>query len=171
MLGKLACFFLGERDGDDRDEQSDTSNILYENVEDDWIIVDIQAQYPALKLEMDPLENLLIEHPSMSVYTLRNKNSDSGEEAELEEDLESLRIVPVVCHAPRSILSLIGNDSVLHRNHVHFMQRVRLHAESKTLSRNHLLRQNRAWKRHSGKEKTSRWFKQPRPRISRYSRQ
>ncbi|XP_051884751.1 tumor protein p53-inducible nuclear protein 1 isoform X3 [Pristis pectinata] len=92
MLGKLACFFLGERDGDDRDEQSDTSNILYENVEDDWIIVDIQAQYPALKLEMDPLENLLIEHPSMSVYTLRNKNSDSGEEAELEEDLESLRV-------------------------------------------------------------------------------
>ncbi|XP_062923021.1 tumor protein p53-inducible nuclear protein 2 [Mobula hypostoma] len=166
MLGKLASFLFGERDGDDCEEKGGMSNILYENVEDDWVIVDIQDQYPVLILENDPLENLLTEHPSMPVYCLRIENSDGEEEAELE-DLESLRTVH---HAPRITFSLTGKDGVLHRNHVRFMQRIRLHAERKKLSRNHLLRQNRAWKRHSGKKKTSHCFKQPRPRISRHSR-
>ncbi|XP_059848947.1 uncharacterized protein si:ch211-260e23.9 [Hypanus sabinus] len=89
MLGKLVSFLLGERDGDDCEEKSVMNNILYENVEDDWVMVDIQDQYPVLKLENAPVKNLLTEHPSMSVYSLRITNSDGEEEAELE-DLESL---------------------------------------------------------------------------------
>ncbi|XP_072926215.1 uncharacterized protein [Hemitrygon akajei] len=93
MLGKLVSFLLGERDGDDCEEKGVMNNILYENVEDDWVMVDIQDQYPVLKLENAPVKNLLTEHPSMSVYSLRITNSDGEEEAELE-DLESLRLGP-----------------------------------------------------------------------------
>uniref|UniRef100_UPI00398EDA92 tumor protein p53-inducible nuclear protein 2 n=1 Tax=Pristiophorus japonicus TaxID=55135 RepID=UPI00398EDA92 len=171
MLGKLTSFFLGETDEEDNKENSELNNILYENEEDDWVIVDIQVQYPVGKLEIDPLENLLIEHPSMSVYTLKNKDSDDEEEAELEEKLEGHRAVPVAQYIPRRVSTLIGNGGVVCTNHVRFMQRAKLHVERRKLSRNHLLRQNKARKRHSTKEKNSRYFKQPRQLISRYSRQ
>ncbi|XP_069757815.1 tumor protein p53-inducible nuclear protein 2 [Narcine bancroftii] len=168
MLGKLVYYLLGEKDGDDCKEEGDMNNILYENVENNWIIVDIQAQHPVVDQEIDPLENLLIEHPSMSAYTLKNKDRDCNEEAEVDENLQGLRAVPVVYHAPKNMSSLIEKSDVICRNHVHFMQRARLHGEHKKLNRNYLLRQSRAWKWHSGKEKTSRRFKQPLPHISRY---
>lgn len=38
---------------------------------------------------MDPLENLLIEHPSMSVYQMRCRMSPAEEEEEEEEELGS----------------------------------------------------------------------------------
>ncbi|XP_067854067.1 tumor protein p53-inducible nuclear protein 2 [Heptranchias perlo] len=172
MLGKLTIFFLGETDEDDsKENNNDMNNILFENEDDGWIIVDIQAQYSVVKLEIDPLENLLIEHPSMSVYTLRNTNSDGEEEAEYEQILEGPRAVPVAHYIPRRMSALTGNGGVEHTNHVHFMQRAKLHVERRKLSRNHLLRQNRARKRYSTKEKNSGRFKQPCQRVSRYSRQ
>ncbi|XP_067905452.1 tumor protein p53-inducible nuclear protein 2 [Heterodontus francisci] len=171
MLGRLTSFFLGEVDVEDNKENSDMNNILYENEEDDWIIVNIQVQYPVTKLEIDPLENLLIEHPSVSIYTLRNKNSDCEEIAELTEKLEGHKAITVAHYIPRRMSALIGNGGVVHTSHMSFMQRAKLHVERRKLSHNQLLRQNRAWKRHSTKDKSSRHFKQPRQRISRYSRQ
>ncbi|XP_078400484.1 uncharacterized protein LOC144682067 [Cetorhinus maximus] len=171
MLGKLTRFFLGEVDEGDNEENSDMNNVLYENEEDDWIIVTIQVQHPMARLEIDPPENLLIEHPSMSVYTLWNKNDDSEEAADLAEKLEGHRVVPVAHYIPLRMSTLIGNGDVIRANHMRFMQRAKLHVERRKLSRNQLLRQNRAWKRHSTKERSSRHFKQPHQRISRYSKQ
>ncbi|XP_038662549.1 si:ch211-260e23.9 [Scyliorhinus canicula] len=167
MLGKLARFFLGEVDEGDDQENSDMNNILYENEEDDWIIVNIQVKYPVVRLDTDPLENLLIVQPSMSVYTQKNKNNEREEAA----DLEDHRAVPVARYIPPRMSSLIGNGGVVHTNHVRFMQCAKLHVERRKLSRNQLLRQNRVWKRRSTKERNCRHFKQPHQRISRYSKQ
>ncbi|XP_078066938.1 uncharacterized protein LOC144492608 [Mustelus asterias] len=168
MLGRLTRFFLGVVDEGDDQESSGMNNIVYENEEDDWVIVNIQVRNPVTRLELDPLENLLIEHPSMSVYTQRNKNNESEEAADLAEKLEGHRAVPVVHYIPLRMSTLIG---VVDTNHLRFMQRAKLHVERRRLSRNQLLRQNRVWKRHSTKERSSRHFKQPHQRISRYSRQ
>ncbi|XP_060694078.1 uncharacterized protein si:ch211-260e23.9 isoform X3 [Hemiscyllium ocellatum] len=83
MLGKLTRFFLGKMDGEDNEGMSGMNNILYENEEDDWIIVNIQVEYPVKRLEINPLEDQL-GHPS-------SNNHDSEEATELTEKLEGHR--------------------------------------------------------------------------------
>ncbi|XP_072452296.1 uncharacterized protein [Chiloscyllium punctatum] len=161
MLGKLTRFFLGEMDREDNEGMSGMNNILYENEEDDWIIVNIQVEYPVTRLEINPLEDQL-GHPS-------SNNHDSEEATELTEKLEGHRAVPVAHYIPRRMSTLFGDCGMVHTNQMRVMQRAKLYAERRKLSRNQLLRQNRTRKRHCTKETSARHFKQPRQRISRYS--
>eukprot|EP00062_Callorhinchus_milii_P005289 gi/632944577/ref/XP_007887581.1/ PREDICTED: tumor protein p53-inducible nuclear protein 1-like isoform X1 [Callorhinchus milii] len=169
MLGKLASFFLNETYEDSKESISDLNHMLYESEEDDWIIVDIQGQQPVVNVPTDPLENLLIEHPSMSVYSLENKNKDSEEESAAEEEGQTPKVIPIVQYVPRRVSAFRIRDSVLeHTNHIHFMQCAKLYVERRKLSCNHLRRQNRARKRYFAKEKHFGHFKQPCQRNHKY---
>ncbi|XP_048462093.1 uncharacterized protein si:ch211-260e23.9 [Rhincodon typus] len=162
MLGKLTHFFLGETDEEVNEGMSGMNNILYEHEEDDWIIVNIQVEYPVARLEVSPLEDQLIEHP-------RSNNRGSDEATALTEKLEGLRAVPVAHYIPRRMSILFRDCGMVHTNQMRIVQRAKSYAERRKLSRNQLLRQNRARKQHSTKENSARYFKQPRQRISRYS--
>ncbi|XP_074997541.1 tumor protein p53-inducible nuclear protein 1 isoform X5 [Calonectris borealis] len=43
-----------------------------EKEDDEWILVDFIGGLTTIKVETSPMENLLIEHPSMSVYAVHN---------------------------------------------------------------------------------------------------
>ncbi|MGH0150198.1 UNVERIFIED_CONTAM: hypothetical protein FKN15_021161, partial [Acipenser sinensis] len=112
---------------------------------------------PVVQLEMGSLENLLIEHPSMSVYNMRGQSSDQE-----EEDTDTPRPAQMARYAPRRV-------TVLERiSHLHYMQRAELLVNRRKRSRNHLHRQNRSKKRYSPKEKHCGNLKQPCQRVYNY---
>ncbi|MGH0129256.1 UNVERIFIED_CONTAM: hypothetical protein FKN15_063241 [Acipenser sinensis] len=150
MIGKITSLLLGDK----MEEE------LLENEEGEWVIVNVRESYPVVQLEMGPLENLLIEHPSMSVYNMRGRSSDQEEEE--EEDADVPWPAQMERYAPRRV-------TVLERiSHLHYMQRAELLVNRRKLSRNHLHRQNRSKKRYSPKEKHCGNFKQPCQRVYNY---
>ncbi|KAE8599369.1 hypothetical protein XENTR_v10017163 [Xenopus tropicalis] len=45
---------------------------LSEKEDDEWILVDFIGELTSMAVKTSPMENLLIEHPSMSVYAVHN---------------------------------------------------------------------------------------------------
>ncbi|KAF5889268.1 tumor protein p53-inducible nuclear protein 2-like, partial [Clarias magur] len=96
---------------------------LLECEDEDWIIIST----PGLLVE-DPLENLLIEHPSMSVYQMHRQRATDEDVSDEEEE------------SPRrdvSGLLALWCGSVLFSD-----QRVGVYSERRKLSRSALNRQN-----------------------------
>ena len=57
--------------------------------DDDWTIVDPESRGNSpQRLENNPMENLLIEHPSMSVYEQRGRPNSRGTESSGESDTD-----------------------------------------------------------------------------------
>ncbi|XP_037338855.1 tumor protein p53-inducible nuclear protein 2 [Pungitius pungitius] len=175
MIGKIFSHLLGNT-GADFEATEDTSEELIEFEEGGWVVVNLPGS-TGMKTDLfelgrvdrtengllmasqpGPLENLLIEHPSMSVYQMR-----SGAEEEQEQEVlpmcPSSRIswhlaawgVPLPCTAQR----LAAN-------------RARTRAERKKLSRAALCRQNLASMRLSPGERRHVSFKQPCHRLCSY---
>ncbi|KAJ3594111.1 hypothetical protein NHX12_006443 [Muraenolepis orangiensis] len=68
MIGKILSHLLGNF-ADDFDEAGDARyEELMESEEGGWVIVNVSDGVPLSAPLVDPLEDLLIEHPSMSVY-------------------------------------------------------------------------------------------------------
>ncbi|KAK6480087.1 tumor protein p53-inducible nuclear protein 2-like [Huso huso] len=160
MIGKITSLLLGDK-MEEANECVDHEELL-ETEEGEWVIVNVQESCPVLQLEMGPLENLLIEHPSMSVYNMRGQSSDQEEEEEEEEDADVPWPAQMERYAPRRV-------TVLERiSHLHYMQRAELLVNRRKLSRNRLHRQNRSKKQYSPKEKHCGNFKQPCQRVYNY---
>uniref|UniRef100_UPI003AAF41B6 tumor protein p53-inducible nuclear protein 2 n=1 Tax=Centroberyx gerrardi TaxID=166262 RepID=UPI003AAF41B6 len=170
MIGKILSQLLGNAEAAD-----DTYEELMEFEEGGWVIVNLPDNGPLSAPEADPLENLLIEHPSMSVYQMRRRLS--GEEEEEEEEEEELgsededeedspRPVAVRQHISWRLaawgIPLPCNVQLL------AVQRARTQAERKKLSRSALHRQNLAKTRFSPAEKRYGHFKQPCQRLYNY---
>ncbi|XP_071403301.1 tumor protein p53-inducible nuclear protein 2 [Centroberyx affinis] len=170
MIGKILSQLLGNTEAAD-----DTYEELMEFEEGGWVIVNLPDNGPLSAPEADPLENLLIEHPSMSVYQMRRRLS--GEEEEEEEEVEELgsededeedspRPVAVRQHISWRLaawgIPLPCNVQLL------AVQRARTQAERKKLSRSALHRQNLAKTRFSPAEKRYGHFKQPCQRLYNY---
>lgn len=171
MIGKILSHLLGNA-GDDFEVAEDTFEELMEFEEGEWVIVNLPENGPLSAPEVDPLENLLIEHPSMSVYQIRRRMSgeEEGEEEEEEgsdeDEEDSSRPVAVRRHISWRLaawgIPLPCNIQLL------AVQRAKTQAERKKLSRSALHRQNLAKMRFSPAERRYGHFKQPCQRLYNY---
>ncbi|XP_022599205.1 tumor protein p53-inducible nuclear protein 2-like [Seriola dumerili] len=170
MIGKILSQLLGNA-GEEFEAADDTYEELMEFEEGGWVIVNLPDNGPLSAPEVDPLENLLIEHPSMSVYQMRCRMSGAEEEEEEElsfdeDEEDTSRPVAVRQHISWRLaawgIPLPCNVQLL------AVQRARTQAERKKLSRSSLHRQNLAKLRFSPAEKRYGFFKQPCQRLYNY---
>ncbi|XP_041641531.1 si:ch211-260e23.9 [Cheilinus undulatus] len=167
MIGKILSHLIGSSD-EDLEVADDTYNELMEFEEGGWVIVDLPETRLLSAPEADPLENLLIEHPSMSVYQMRRRVSGAEEEEEGSDgdEEESSRPVAVRRHVSWRLaawgIPLPCNIQLL------AVQRARAQHERRKLSRGALHRQNLAKIRFSPAEKRYGHFKQPCQRLYNY---
>ncbi|XP_035538347.1 tumor protein p53-inducible nuclear protein 2 [Morone saxatilis] len=168
MIGKILSHLLGNA-GEDFEAADEE---LMEFEEGGWVIVNLPESGPLSAPKADPLENLLIEHPSMSVYQMRCRMSGAEEEEEEEEEgsdedeEDTSRPVAVRRHISWRLaawgIPLPCNIQLL------AVQRARTQAERKKLSRSALHRQNLAKMRFSPAERRYGHFKQPCQRLYSY---
>ncbi|XP_036952202.1 si:ch211-260e23.9 isoform X2 [Acanthopagrus latus] len=168
MIGKILSHLLGSA-GDDFEAADDPYEELIEFEEGEWVIVNLPESGPLSAPDVDPLENLLIEHPSMSVYQIRRRMSGVEEDEELgsdEDEEDNSRPVAVRRHISWRLaawgIPLPCDVQLL------AVQRARTQAEWKKLSRGALHRQNLAKTRFSPAEKRYGHFKQPCQRLYNY---
>ncbi|XP_035592165.1 tumor protein p53-inducible nuclear protein 2-like [Oncorhynchus keta] len=158
MIGKILAHFLGSTDDDFPTDDNETYEELIEFEAGGWVVINIQENNSLTPPEEDPLENLLIEHPSMSVDWIRHQPSD-------EEDT-SPRPVPVKQHVS---WRLAAWGSLLPCNvQLLAIQRARTHLECKKLTRSALQRQSLAKVRFSPSDRRFGHFKQPCQRLYNY---
>ncbi|XP_032366825.1 tumor protein p53-inducible nuclear protein 2 [Etheostoma spectabile] len=166
MIGKILSHLLGNA-GEDFEAAGDTYEELMEFEEGGWVIVNLSGSGLLSAPEEDPLENLLIEHPSMSVYQMRCRMSGEEEELGSDEDEEDTsRPVAVRRHVSWRLaawgIPLPCNLQLL------AVQKARAQAEQRKLSRGALHRHNLAKMRFSPAEKRYGHFKQPCQRLYNY---
>ncbi|RXM97467.1 G1/S-specific cyclin-E1 [Acipenser ruthenus] len=89
MIGKITSFLLGDKM--EEANEYDQYKELLETEEGEWVVVNVHESCPVVQLEMGSLENLLIEHPSMSVYNMRGQSSDQEEEEDEDTDAPSVQ--------------------------------------------------------------------------------
>ncbi|XP_060767723.1 tumor protein p53-inducible nuclear protein 2 isoform X2 [Neoarius graeffei] len=152
MISKVLMQILLGGGGEEADgvvEENESCVELLESEDGDWIVINIPE---------DPLENLLIEHPSMSVYQTRHQRMN---EEDVCDEEDSSRCVQV----RRDVSSLLALwcGSVLFSD-----QRARVHSERRKLSRSTLSRQNLVRTRFSNTERRYGHFKQPTQRLYNY---
>ncbi|XP_034054728.1 tumor protein p53-inducible nuclear protein 2 [Gymnodraco acuticeps] len=163
MFGKLLSQLLWNA-GEDL-EAADSYEELMESEEGGWIIVNLPENEPLSAPPAGPLENLLIEHPSMSVYQMRCMMSGEEEVGSDEEEEEEDTSRPVVVR--RHISWRLAAWGLPLPGHLQLLavQRAGAQAERKKLSRGGLHRQNLAKMRFSPTEKRYGHFKQPCQRL------
>ncbi|KAF6734608.1 Tumor protein p53-inducible nuclear protein 1 [Oryzias melastigma] len=157
MIGRILFNLLGSGGDDSADECCDQ---LTEMEDEGWVVVNLTENAGASAPEADPLENLLIEHPSMSVYQMRCRE---GEEPPTDEEEEEDASRPAAV-ARRSSwgMFLAWSEPPL------AVQRSCSQADRKRLSRGALHRQNLARVRFSAGERRYGHFKQPCQRLYNY---
>uniref|UniRef100_A0A8C6XB67 Tumor protein p53 inducible nuclear protein 1 n=1 Tax=Naja naja TaxID=35670 RepID=A0A8C6XB67_NAJNA len=133
-----------------------------------------------LKVETSPLENLLIEHPSMSVYAIHNtchnlnkNNCDEKEEQEEEEEEEEEEVEShdesnhrseaqskMGQHVQCYIAALAAHSTFLEQRTKSFRpsQWIKEFSERQSLNRNYLRRQNLTRDPYTRQLKSSRYF-------------
>ncbi|XP_076003027.1 tumor protein p53-inducible nuclear protein 2 [Genypterus blacodes] len=166
MIGKIFAHLLGNN-SDDFESANDALEELMEFEEGEWVIVNVPESRHLSVPEVDPLENLLIEHPSMSVYQMRDGEMEEEEEEEEvgsdEDEDDSPRPVAV-----KHISWHLAAWGIPLPVQLLAVQRARTLAERKKLSRGATHRQNLARTRFSPAEKRYGHFKQPGQRLYNY---
>ncbi|XP_029354483.1 tumor protein p53-inducible nuclear protein 2 [Echeneis naucrates] len=169
MIGKILSHLLGNPN-EDFEATGDSYEELMEFEDGGWVVVNLPENGPLSTPEVGPLENLLIEHPSMSVYQVTHRMTGAEEEEEElsfdEDEEDTSRPVAVRQHISWRLagwgIPLPCNVQLL------AVQRARAQAERKKLSRSSLHRQNLAKLRFSPAEKRYGFFKQPCQRLYNY---
>ncbi|KAM6455571.1 tumor protein p53-inducible nuclear protein 2 isoform 3-T4 [Liasis olivaceus] len=117
-----------------------------EEEEDGWLIIDLPEGPDPVSMESSPMEDLLIEHPSMSVY-VTSSNSIIVEREDPEENVQESEIPEnrLQRHPPHHSTSLATKAAILEKvNQVRRIQRAKQLAEKHKLSQKVMKRQNRA---------------------------
>lgn len=141
MFHRLTSFFYGETE-EVGPEAADPS--LIEKEDDGWLIVDFPEGQDEVQVASSPLENLLIEHPSMSVYADSNTNISTREEPSQVNNGHTTR-ARVDRWAPPAPAAVLGRTGALEKaNQIRRIQRAKQRAEKRQLSRNGIQRQNLA---------------------------
>ncbi|XP_077419292.1 uncharacterized protein LOC144050148 [Vanacampus margaritifer] len=84
MIGKFLAQLLGGGECEDRGDE------LLEFEDGGWVIVNLPEAGPLSSPDgSEPLENLLLEHPSMSVYQMRRRMSAADHQNDEEEEISS----------------------------------------------------------------------------------
>lgn len=97
MLSSLASYIWGS--GEEAQEEPQAADTLHRPASpdqgsklktrpagDEWVLVDNNSSLSAL--ETSSMENLLIEHPSMSVYVARGRQNSEGADSHLDSDCD-----------------------------------------------------------------------------------
>ncbi|XP_034642988.1 tumor protein p53-inducible nuclear protein 2 isoform X3 [Trachemys scripta elegans] len=125
-----------------------------EEEEDGWLIIDLPEGPGPVRLESSPMEDLLIEHPSMSVYVTSNSivvERESSDEPISEGDVPEPRLERRTPHHPTS---LTAKAAILEKvSQVRRIQRAKQLVEKHKLSQKVMQRQNRARERHPRRAK------------------
>ncbi|XP_051501068.1 tumor protein p53-inducible nuclear protein 2-like [Myxocyprinus asiaticus] len=163
MFGKLIAQFVGsaEKDSDVAVETDNCAN-LFEFEDGDWVIIKINKNQSLGSAEADILENLLIEHPSMSVYQMRPEEDLSSD----EEVEDMARPVPLRRHVSWQLAawgSPLPCSTILLS-----VQRARVYNEHRKMTRGALNRQNLTQTRFSPSDRRYGYFKQPTQRLYNY---
>ncbi|XP_034415059.1 tumor protein p53-inducible nuclear protein 2 [Cyclopterus lumpus] len=167
MIGKILSHLLGNA-GEEFEVADGAYQELMEFEEGGWVIVDVLESGPLTASEVDPLENLLIEHPSMSVYQMRCGAGGAEEELGSEEDEEEDTSRPVAVRRHVSWRLAAWGIPLLCNVQLLAVQRAGTQAERKKLSRSALHRQNLAKAHFSPAERRYGRFKQPCQRLCNY---
>uniref|UniRef100_A0A6J0U7V6 Tumor protein p53-inducible nuclear protein 2 isoform X3 n=1 Tax=Pogona vitticeps TaxID=103695 RepID=A0A6J0U7V6_9SAUR len=116
-----------------------------EEEEDGWLIIDIPEGPDPVSMESNPMEDLLIEHPSMSVYVTSSTiivEREGPEEHVIHESEVPERHLQR--HAPHHSTSLATKTAILEKvNQVRRIQRAKQLAEKHKFSKKVMQRQNR----------------------------
>ncbi|XP_006639639.1 tumor protein p53-inducible nuclear protein 2 isoform X4 [Lepisosteus oculatus] len=153
MFQRLTSLFFGEVE-EVYKECSGPKPCISEADEDDWLLVSLpEGSTP----EASPMEDLLIEHPSMSVYVSTGNQSVAEETGSLVLQETSQRVDPAVS-AGRALSSRPPRGSASQAAalakvaQVSRVQRAKARSERRQLGRHRLQRQNRLrdLPRHSG---------------------
>ncbi|KAL2084522.1 hypothetical protein ACEWY4_020040 [Coilia grayii] len=141
----------GEGDDDDEEDEGGDGELLGCALEESWFITPppcftAGGRAPVL-LETSPLENLLIEHPSMSVYAVHNPHHGSrplAKESSRDPSLHRTEIQRRPSHSTGCYAAaLAAHASLLAQvKHGRVAQRIRDNVERQQLSRNALRRLN-----------------------------
>ncbi|MBN3311443.1 T53I2 protein, partial [Atractosteus spatula] len=153
MFQRLTSLFFGEVE-EVYKECSGPKPCISEADEDDWLLVSLpEGSTP----EASPMEDLLIEHPSMSVYVSTGNQSVAEETGSLVLQETSQRVDPAVSagralsgRQPRGSTSQAAALAKVAQ--VSRVQRAKARSERRQLSRHRMQRQNRLrdLPRHSG---------------------
>ncbi|XP_042197774.1 tumor protein p53-inducible nuclear protein 2 isoform X2 [Callorhinchus milii] len=118
---------------------------LTEKEDDGWLIVDFPEGQEPGEVEISPLENLLIEHPSMSVYAGSNTNistmEDEPSEVPSSRSARQPRAERLTAPSP-AVAAGIQSSLVEKVSQVRRLQRAKQRMERHQLSRNRIQRQN-----------------------------
>ncbi|XP_043100756.1 si:ch211-260e23.9 [Puntigrus tetrazona] len=164
MISRILAQLVGreEKDVGVAEETENSANLL-EFDDGEWVIIKIHENQSLGSSDSNVLENLLIEHPSMSVYQMRHDQEDPGS----DEDTEDMpRPVPIRRHVSWRLAawgSPLPCSTILLS-----VQRARVYNEHRKLTRGALNRQNLARTRHSPSERRYGFFKQPTQRLYNY---
>jgi len=157
-----------ETESIDETEEKNT-HLQTQLAEEEWILVESSG---ASKMETSSMENLLIEHPSMSVYHHRGRQSSTGVESENSESSndEDSGAQPSKCRLarhepPRRPRALAARAGLVQAKNIQSMQTAHKHQQHKNLAQNQLRRSNRV-QQTQGKVARRQIVQQPRPRMS-----
>ncbi|XP_058868588.1 tumor protein p53-inducible nuclear protein 1 isoform X2 [Acipenser ruthenus] len=120
--------------------------------DDEWILVDYLGGHTPVLVEASPMENLLIEHPSMSVYAVnfRHDVKETTDKSIFRMEAQCKRGQSFSCYAA----AMAAHTSFLEQTkHTRLAQRTKENVERPHLTRNALRRQNLARDCHSRQAK------------------
>ncbi|XP_016355168.1 tumor protein p53-inducible nuclear protein 1-like [Sinocyclocheilus anshuiensis] len=163
MISRILAQLVGreEKDSDNAEETDNCANLL-EFDEGEWVIIKIHENLSLGSADTNILENLLIEHPSMSVYQMRPDQEDLGSDEETED---KARPVPIRRHVS---WRLAAWGSPLPCSTILLSVQCARAYEHRKLNRGALNRQNLARTHYSPSERRYGYFKQPTQRLYNY---
>ncbi|ELU06190.1 hypothetical protein CAPTEDRAFT_227336 [Capitella teleta] len=144
------CRFRGSADvtPNGSSGRSTPVHILHPSLCESWLVTPPSCFTAAGSARSDPLENLLIEHPSMSVYSLGQRGGrgrsagEESEESDVEEEAVRSQRVQASRPHPLAINTAIASRKVTQRS----MQKAVKKHEQQRLARNVMQRNNRVQK-------------------------
>uniref|UniRef100_A0AAY5E984 Tumor protein p53 inducible nuclear protein 1 n=1 Tax=Electrophorus electricus TaxID=8005 RepID=A0AAY5E984_ELEEL len=86
MIGKIFAQLLGNTEESGLVVENDSCEELLESEDGEWVIINIQERQAPDVTRGGSLENLLIEHPSMSVYQIRRRRFKEEDSADEDDD-------------------------------------------------------------------------------------
>ncbi|KAG8446216.1 hypothetical protein GDO86_013897 [Hymenochirus boettgeri] len=141
MFQRLTRLFFSDQPSNDTDEPKP---IVCEEEDDGWLIIDIPEAPGDTELGTSPLEDLLIEHPSMSVYITNGSIVMEQETAEITI-IRPPSKTRVERRTPHHVTSTSAKAAILGKvGQVSRLQRAKAIADKHKISRKNLQRQNLA---------------------------
>ncbi|KAJ8303409.1 hypothetical protein KUTeg_019805 [Tegillarca granosa] len=128
--------------------------------DESWTVVDLPGGTSSSQVQMTPMENLLIEHPSMSVYNSHCSGGSAGEESDLSSSDSASQNVAKRELRPRTVKGLGSHQPprrpnavaaraglIAHIESVKSSQKVKQYNETRRLTRKGLERVNKIYSR------------------------